>query len=55
MNNISLYPYEVGDLIENFSNQPTPENTSVTTVLYENDKLSILEFSDVSHLKLGSR
>ncbi len=41
--------------IENFSNQPTPENTSVTTVLYENDKLSILEFSDVSHLKLGSR
>lgn len=36
--------------IENFANQPVPENTSVTTVTLKNNIFSIIKFSDTSHL-----
>lgn len=37
--------------IEEFTNQPVPENTSFSVVEYDNSKFKILDFSNISHLK----
>lgn len=37
--------------LENFSDTPVPENTSVTTIQFKNQKFSILDFSNIEHLK----
>lgn len=36
--------------IERFAEAPVPENTSVTTVVYEDEKFSIEDFSNIDHL-----
>ena len=33
-----------------FTKHPVPENTSVTTAIYENEKWTLLDFSNVEHL-----
>lgn len=37
--------------IDEFSNQPVPENTSTTIVEYDSDIFKIIKFSDTEHLK----
>lgn len=48
---ILSYVTNNGIFLEQFSREPVPENTSVTTVKYEKGKFSILDFSNTEHLK----
>ncbi len=46
-----LFGYMMGHSLEEFWLDPVPQNTSITTVIYKNEKFEIEDFSNTNHLK----